>query len=342
MSKFSTEDEVNKILAAVDIGTKAVHEEFGLSLSINYPLREVDLPGCWLRPLVERYGLVIVKGQTDLIDDPESYLETVKKILGDPCDAIFEDAEILRDIPEIQVFGSVRKNNNEAGDKMPNATFIPARSAETETSLQDWLEKSIPCHVTDWHSDEPWEENPVKFTLALSAVSTGPNATLFCSTVALYDRMDDETKSLLDGTKTSFSPPPWLVLENEFPVTASHSTVQTSPYGKSVYICIDSTKSIDGIPDDRVAKKLVWNLTKDCMKPSHVYTHQWERGDLLFWDDTRTLHSRSEYSESDVDRVLYRMRVMGKEIVDESTGESSIVYSEMKDERGIRLSRTIQ
>ena len=172
----------------------------------------------------------------------------------------------------------------------------------------------------------------MKFTLALSARSSGPNSTLFASTAALYDAVANandeegcsEIRERLERSTTTFAPPPWLPAE--IGSEASHSTVQRGPHGSSYYICMDATRSIDAYPkDDREAKAAVWRLTKMCTGPGRVYRHDWDEGDLLIWDNTRTLHARSEYDESNVDRVLYRMRVFGmvEEVVDDDGNSST-------------------
>mmetsp|Transcript_15820 Transcript_15820/g.21709 ORF Transcript_15820/g.21709 Transcript_15820/m.21709 type:complete len:356 (-) Transcript_15820:15-1082(-) len=301
MSSFSKNDKLIAELLRFGISAEAVHEDFGVSLHLNGRIEEVGLGEGWLVPLVEKYGLVIVKGQTHLAEkDASGFVPAVKRILAEPY-ANRENVGLFENAPEIQVLGSPESPSH------PEATFIPAREQESSDSFRAWVEEGVPCAVTDWHSDEPWEGNRTKFTLALCAESTGPNATMFSSTVALYNRTDDATKNMLEGTQTLFVPPHWL--PDEEGKKAKHSTVQKSHrLGDSFYICMDAMDTIDGM-ETLQAKELVWNLTKDCMKPEHVHFHQWEKGDLLFWDNTRTLHARSPYDQTSVDRVLYRMRV---------------------------------
>ena len=150
----------------------------------------------------------------------------------------------------------------------------------------------------------------MKYVVALSVLSSGPNATCFSSTAALYERSSESVRQRLERTETTFAPPPWLPCEAGRKVSAGHATVQQGPHGPSFYLCIDSTVGIDGFDED-AAIKLVWDLTKDCMRPEHVYTHRWEEGDLVIWDNTRTLHARTPYSVGGTDRILYRMRVLG-------------------------------
>lgn len=330
MSRFYVEDEVvaDLDLASIEIDAGPVHDDFGIVLSLDYSIGNTPLRKGWIRPLVEKYGLVVIPKQRQFIEDPTLFVAAIKQILAEPTSCNNEDIANVEGLPQVQILGSPRSKF------APKATFIPAHTAESSDSLSKWLDSSIPCSVTDWHSDEPWEELfPVKFTMALSARSTGPNATLFTSTSALYERTSDDIKEKLEYSKTTFAPPPWLPAEEG--CMACHSTVQRGPHGKSFYICIDSTSGIDVFEgDDRKAKKTVWNLTKSCTKQEHIYTHQWDEGDLLIWDNTRTIHARSMYSEASVDRVLFRMRVLGrrKEVFVGGHSTTSIVVDDQDEE----------
>jgi len=331
MSRFSKDDKcvADLDLASLDINTKQAHADFGIVLSLDYPIRNAPLPKGWVRHLVERYGVVVIPKQHQFIKDPALFIATMKRILAEPTSSTNEDLATIEGLPQVQILGS--PNSAFA----PTATFIPAREAETSDSRSNWLDNTKPCSVTDWHSDEPWEDAPVKFTIALSAKSTGPNATLFTSTSALYERTSGDIKETLDYSKTTFAPPPWLPSED---TQACHSTVQRGPNGNSFYICMDSTKSIDAFEgDDRKAKEVIWNLTKSGTQPDNIYTHNWEEGDLVIWDNTRTLHARSPYNHACVDRVLYRMRVFGRKeyVVVDGKATTRIVCVEEIDDTAV-------
>ncbi len=328
MSRFSKEDTsvVDLGLASLNISVRSAHKDFGIVLELDYPIRNVPLPKGWVCHLVERYGLVVIPKQHEFIKDLSLFIASIKQILAEPTSSINEDLATIDGFPQVQILGSP------GSGFAPNATFIPAGAAETPDSLSNWLDNNVPCSVTDWHVDEPWEDSPVKFTMALSARSTGPNSTLFTSTSALYESTSGDIKDILEYSTTTFAPPPWLPAEEG--CEAHHSTVQRGLHGNSYYICMDSTKSIDTFDDgDRKAKEVIWNLTKSCTKPKNIYTHQWDEGDLLIWDNTRTLHARALYNESSVDRVLHRMRVFGKkeEMIVNGKCTTRIILSEGGD-----------
>jgi alpha-ketoglutarate-dependent 2,4-dichlorophenoxyacetate dioxygenase len=49
------------------------------------------------------------------------------------------------------------------------------------------------------------------------------------------------------------------------------------------------TFAVDGLPDDE-AQHLVDELVRFCTQPGRVYTHAWQSGDVLVWDERATLH----------------------------------------------------
>lgn len=333
MSRFSPNDELSTFCSSFGIHAKPVHDEFGVVLYLDACSteqssscattigtgREMPLPQGCLETLVEKYGLVIIKGQHQLVQDAATdYVPTMTRLLGRPLENT-EDIATLKGAPQVQLLGSPNSSME------PTATFIPAHQPEKGGSLAAWVQDLVACEVTDWHTDEPWDDPPARFTAALCAVSTGFNATQFSSTAALYDRTDVAIREKLNGTKTLFEPPPWLPTEQG--KQGRHNTVNDGPAGKSFFICMDATTQIDGMTEVE-SKELVWNLTRDAMKPEHKYMHEWEEGDLVIWDGASTLHARTLYSHGSVDRVLYRLRVGGGEEqlaadVDASTSCSS-------------------
>mmetsp|Transcript_13298 Transcript_13298/g.28214 ORF Transcript_13298/g.28214 Transcript_13298/m.28214 type:complete len:315 (+) Transcript_13298:62-1006(+) len=291
----------------INVTASPLHDEFGIILKLDESLTTAASKMWWVRSLVEKYGVVVFKNQRDLIENPRDYIEVVTHLVGKPQVDQMEDITTLEGFPEIQVLGSVSHPEEHKSSSHPPPTYIPARAPESPESLDQWLQHRIPCSVTDWHSDEPWLERPVKFAIALCALSTGPNATLFSSTEALYERVDESIQKKLQDTKTTFAPPPWLPCEAG--MKASHPTVHNCPHGTSFYICVDSMEHLTGMYLGD-AMELIWELTKDCARPEHVYTHQWEEGDMVIWDNTRTLHARTPYSVEGTDRILYRMRLL--------------------------------
>lgn len=249
----------------VGIIAKPVHADFGIVLHLNGPsssIGDLPLPQGWLQGLAEKFGLVIVKGQHQLVQNAHTqYVPTMSHLLGRPLQST-EDLATLKGAPEVQLLGSPNSSFE------PSATFIPAHGCETKDSFQAWLDDLVACEVTDWHTDEPWDTPPARFTVALCAVSTGPNATQFSSTTALYDRVDLSIRNRLEGTKTLFEPPPWL--PTELGKQGRHNTVNDGPSGKSFFICMDSTTQIDGMTE-RESKEVVWNLTREAMQPEHKY-----------------------------------------------------------------------
>jgi alpha-ketoglutarate-dependent taurine dioxygenase len=63
-------------------------------------------------------------------------------------------------------------------------------------------------------------------------------------------------------------------------------------------------------PDESTA--LLEELTQWCTQPRFRYTHEWQQGDLVVWDNTGMLHRALPYDASS-QRTLHRTTVHGEE-----------------------------
>ena len=70
-----------------------------------------------------------------------------------------------------------------------------------------------------------------------------------------------------------------------------HPMVRTHPITgqKSLYVSPRFTVAIDGI-DNIEGQRLLDELFEHQKKPEFIYQHKWEVGDLVFWDNSATIH----------------------------------------------------
>lgn len=103
----------------------------------------------------------------------------------------------------------------------------------TMHDLEAWIEQpSAPCSVTDWHVDEPWEDQPARFTVLYAAISEGEIRTRFASTAAYWrDGIREEDKTICRTAIGTFAPPPWLPQEAE---TACHPLTRHTLAGEAM------------------------------------------------------------------------------------------------------------
>jgi taurine dioxygenase len=47
------------------------------------------------------------------------------------------------------------------------------------------------------------------------------------------------------------------------------------------------------------------------LQPEHIYRHRWQAGDVLLWDNSRTMHYAIRDYGDDVTRVMHRTTAAG-------------------------------
>ena len=52
---------------------------------------------------------------------------------------------------------------------------------------------------------------------------------------------------------------------------------------------------------------MLWQVLRRVTQSDNAYQHPWAPGDLIIWDQRRTLHCRVPYDAEQNDRLMYRM-----------------------------------
>ena len=95
---------------------------------------------------------------------------------------------------------------------------------------------------------------------------------------------------------------------------AIHPVVRVHPVNgrKCLYVTEGYTSRILGLPEDE-SRDLIKELTAQCIKPEFIYSHQWQKYDLVMWDDCSTQHKATfDYPES-TPRLMHRTTVVSKQ-----------------------------
>ncbi len=151
-----------------------------------------------------------------------------------------------------------------------------------------------------WHSDSSFKVVPAKYSLlhARSVPSKGGD-TEFADMRTAYEALDDETKTEIDGLICEHSQmysrrlvgfSDFTAEEREKMRPVRQSLVRTHPDTgrKSLYLASHAGEII-GWPTPE-AMLLLSDLTNHATQREFVYKHQWRKGDLVIWDNRRTMH----------------------------------------------------
>lgn len=172
-----------------------------------------------------------------------------------------------------------------------------------------------------WHSDSSYKAVPSLCSLLLARVAppVGGN-TEFCTLRAAYDELPQERRDMLVGLEAHHSlqhsrdrvDPRALTdeMRRELP-GAAHPLVRTNlKNGRKALFCGSHAGYIVGWPMEE-GRKLIDELNEFAGQPRFVYSHLWQAGDLLLWDNRAVLHRATPFDSRAYKRFLQRTTVAG-------------------------------
>ena len=150
-----------------------------------------------------------------------------------------------------------------------------------------------------WHTDASFQDPPGRYSMLFAYVVPPVGAdTEYADMRAAYDALDADMKSRLAGLRAhhsiaysrstlgfEFSQGEQKALEG-----AIHPLVRTIPRSnrKALYLASHASRIIDWpVPEGRL---LLRDLIEHATQREFVYSHQWSVGDLVMWDNRRTMH----------------------------------------------------
>ena len=201
---------------------------------------------------------------------------------------------------------------------------------------------------THWHSDSTFVEKPSSVTLLHGVeVPARGGDTLFANMYDAYDRLDAETKALIDGRRAihryqrkefvfsgdreltaaekaeieelkrirlaeeaATAPSPTAQKSNKVP-EQRHPVARTHPVTgrKALYLNDEMMVGIEGLADE-VAVPLLRRLCEEATTPEHVLRFKWRKGDLVAWDNASIIHSAT-FTPPDQPRIMHRLTIEG-------------------------------
>ena len=251
-----------------------------------------------------------------------------------PSDA--EAAELRRLMTEHGLL--VFRGHTLTGDQQRLATACFGRVSEDEDGkplqmhVSNRRESSAPIGELIFHYDYAYDPDPIEFiSLYGEEIGDGATPTLFASSTRALDILPGELKSRISGYtalqacfmdraaptgeraamnadciprgQPGWSAKDWrnvqkLIWENRAGVPA-------------LYACVQHTVRIMELPIDE-SDALLKKLFGYIYTPANVYTHSWQEGDLVVWDNRTVQHCRP--APNDVARTLRRYEVSDEDL----------------------------
>ncbi len=179
-----------------------------------------------------------------------------------------------------------------------------------------------------WHSDYSFRARAAKETLLEAVIlpTNGPR-THFVNTYLAYDDLDAELRERIQGLVGRHDP---LASARHVPARSGenaqeygermhpnadlpykgdappHPLVHPHPESGRIALYVSTfVGRIDTLPDDE-ASALVDTLLSHAIRPERTYSHEWQQGDLIVFDDIGIIHSRDDF-DRDTTRSMRQM-----------------------------------
>lgn len=178
-----------------------------------------------------------------------------------------------------------------------------------------------------WHSDSSFREVPSKGSILHGIeVVQGAGQTLFCDLTAVYDALDEAMQRRIQGLRVIHSHDNILSFvdglkevagqkyEHLPPVT--HPLVRRHPVTgrRSLFISPHTMEGIEGM-GEREGRALLDELTAFAIQDRFVYRHEWQKDDIIMWDNRCLMHAVMPYDANRVRRIMHRTTIVGDEPV---------------------------
>jgi alpha-ketoglutarate-dependent taurine dioxygenase len=199
------------------------------------------------------------------------------------------------------------------GKEIFTVSLDPAKSSQAE-----YLKGTF-----NWHIDGTTDDIPVKATtLTAQHVAAVGGGTQFASTYAAYENLPDAERKRYDGLRVvhSFEASQRLVKPEPSDAEVSgwrrvptHETsvVWKRRDGRCSLVIGATADHIVGI-ESAESRALLDELLAWSTQERFRYTHDWQVGDLVIWDNTGMLHRALPYDASS-ERTLGRTTIYGDE-----------------------------
>ena len=202
-------------------------------------------------------------------------------------------------------FGEVETHRSKSGEPKRHGV---AHILSNLDAAGNPVARFSPAANYHWHTDKPYHAAPPMLT-ALYAVELPPAGgdTAFANMTLAYEALPAAVKQRIAGLRVAFRPAFDAALPG-----ADHPLVRTHPdtRRKSLYIGNHSA-GIVGLPKAE-GLALLADLLTHATQPEFVYTHRWQLGDLVMWDNRCLLHRAvANYAADTYRRIMHRSVVRG-------------------------------
>ncbi len=171
--------------------------------------------------------------------------------------------------------------------------------------------------ASGWHTDGAYDDVPFKATqlYGVAIPSRGGN-TLFASMYAAYNALPDRLKQRIEGRFGAFvyggrrRAVALLNPEDQNKKPALHALARVHPETgrRGLYFDPGKILRVEGLPAIE-SDALIDELTTYMVQPGAEYHHQWQKGDIVIWDNRCSYHKAAGDYPPEEDRIHWRVSI---------------------------------
>ncbi len=282
--------------------------------------RDVLLDGFYkARGLLVVPGMGAITGQPDLLvrlsylfgPEVENYHQTLT-----------EKTKLHASVAEILVVSNMAPSN-----QMPPSQPDPPKTAEGGFPIQFPQRRG-------WHTDQSFRRPPPDVALfyAVKPAPKGQGQTLYADGIGAYESLPPDLKARADRLEgyhvtpgTGRSEAAVRAREEPSPLLP-HQRSQRQPVVRihpvtgqpALYLCEGGQMDwiegplVDMAPGpDGDGAALLYELMSHFTQPRFTYTHDWDRGDMVIYDNRSVIHTATWFDADAHDRLMWRTTVTG-------------------------------
>jgi taurine dioxygenase len=200
--------------------------------------------------------------------------------------------------------------------------------------ISNILEDGQPIGLGDaghfWHSDLSYKQKPsLGSMLHAQELPSEGGDTLFANMHSAWDTLPEDLKQEVQDLRAEHTylakyaelqaKSPWrpnLTPEQIAEVKpVVHPVVRTHPETgrKALFVSEHFTSRIVDVPEEK-SQALLTRLFEHSVRPEHLYRHQWQPHDMVFWDNRSLMHLAAGTPDH-LRRLLYRTTIEGDAVV---------------------------
>jgi taurine dioxygenase len=173
-----------------------------------------------------------------------------------------------------------------------------------------------------WHTDGSWQRVTGQATMLYAEqIPSSGGGTGFADMYAAYEALDPEEQARLAGLRAvhnlDFSrnrrhgEKPMSAAQRGKVPPVDHPIVRTHPEtGRKCLFLGDHAETIAGW-DYAAGRDFIEALNERIIALARIYTHRWQPGDLMVWDNRCLMHKAGSYDTAREARVIRRCTVLG-------------------------------